>query len=313
MAARSRDAIFELVVLKEKFDQDQSRDKTIAQDTHSDHQFKVAEARDGSVADGSTLRSTLKDYSIEEKVDLASREVSGYGGTADSLDSTASSSERKLQHILKFLIFIIVLALVLFLGLIIGLSLASANKSQLTKLEHTTSLDGATYQRAQDDFQAMLSEMREGISSLNHTALDLSQKLEQLNQRLNASSSTLGERINSTRNDLASQSRMLAELASQLNESLGSNTRRLETLEASGMSFNLTLMDLDEAHMNSSRSFSSAIGTLKTRISSPVQVFANCTSENRTNAMSFSAGSVNVSDLLYRVQTDPLPNMEVSN
>lgn len=338
MASKNRDAIFEIVELKDNKEENQDvlhrqhqsqNHGGTAIPTHTaemqvlPHRFQIVkEGTQACTEDGNHRESLLEE---ERKIGLLQvNRVSGEDLVTDTAFDNAiynaSSQEGKSQGIgssfpceksrLVVLLFVAVsTVIILFVGLIASLGLASLNNTELSRLQQTA-VDNASYQATLNNFHEMFNNMRAQMSSLNDTVVKLSLRLEQISEQLNVTSSALNINIDSIQSDLVNQRNTLMETDNRLSSRIDSNVQNLSSLQINQLEFDVMLNALETNVSNLSMSVGSEIQTLRATISSRVNVFESCQDRSlRSENVSFTS---NDSQITYTVHTG-FVNMVSSN
>ncbi len=327
MAARNRDAIFELVVLKEKQDQ-KEREAEISQGYQNIEVFKngLSEAAGsilqsgpegeaaGSVQigpEGNETGGRITQTDGQEASRSAPELPRGNlnGAIVDSFDNATYSStyfgsddkkkvikkENNVPNTTKWLLLFLSLTVLILIALLIaGLSLTSVNKNELAELQQTA-VSNTSYQMANAGFLEMLNSLQAQVKQLNESIQRLSENLSQISRQVNQTDSVLAERIDSIEAETKIET-------NQLNLALTNQSSRINELREDLINSDLRLSNLTTQLSDSLGQVESDIDDLENRTSQPVDVFKNCTSIVASN----ETLTLSSSDLMYDALTTPV-------
>ena len=329
MAARSRDAIFELVVLKEKGDQE----RPVGEGQSPHHHQSTGASRDGPwdpMTDSPRLEISREHATEQPDGQGEQLEMSGgdgvqvtENGMLESFDNAAYSStyfssrdrqatqktpnkDRRTFNLVSdskwlFLLILTLLIFVILLALVIsGLSLESVNRSELEELQRT-SVDNASFQMTNKDVLEMFTALQTQIAELNDSIRALRENLTMVSLELKQTDRTLTERVDS----IESETETLTSVALLLSLTLSNQSQRISELQEQQTQSDLRLQS---SFNNSLEDVKADIDGLRMQVSMPVDIFGSCESDLRNATLTLSSDD---SEMMYVASTESV--MATSN
>lgn len=328
MARQDRNAIFEQVVLKDRKETEAKQEVVLFETTREGdggepsprygsaaRHFRMArQSSEASVDYDTTIRNNaIPEGQEQEKenpgptgvgqdgADMGrSIENATYAYKAKENNGTYAVLSLNPGKVFKIIFLIIALICVLILALL-GLGLASSNNVQVTKLQHTA-VDEATYQLEIGNFQEMLSNMKEQMSALNSSVIELSGRLEQMTEQLITVNITHNQQMASIQGRIDNQSNTLTEVKSQLDVGLNNTSERISALEGAQNTSQIKL----NALVANVEDLQSRINTLKSNLSSPVGVYEDCITCTNATTITILFSSNDTQLQHYAVSTEPV-------
>lgn len=301
MAARNRDAIFELVVLKEKGDRERKQEGAF-QDFQCTERSRPNPAEPTYRISGhEDTRNSITEADDHFMMANASFDNAAYYCNKDNKEITKKHEKNSSLNEGKFLMLLCLIALaflILLVGVVIGVCLASVNTLRLAQLKQTA-VDNASYQMTNEGQIEMLKNLQGHVAQLNESISMLREQMSMMSDQLDRTDSVLAERIDSLMNDTDS----LEEATLQLNSTLLAQSSRIDNISLSQISITTRLGDVNTSLSNSLDQVKNDVAIVERKLETSVDLFGSCDSVVSNRTLSFSSEDP---ELMFSAETSSI-------